>query len=135
MESTGNRNSWRKAIRGFRRSGTGSVALEYGIAVLVLLSLLLGIVDMGRLLWTFATLSRAAEAAARCGVVNTVACGTSAQIQQNAVAQAWGLPVTSSVFSVSNPSCGMSVSASYTFTFFTPGFGTVTLNPSACFPQ
>ncbi len=114
---------------------SGSVGLEYGIGLLVLLSFILGTVDLGRLLWTSATLARATEAAARCGVVNTTACGSTSQIQQDAVAEAWGLTVTSSAFTVSTQSCGLSVSASYSFTFFTPGLSSVTLNPAACFPQ
>jgi len=113
----------------------GSISLEYAIILPLLLLFILGIVDVGRLLWTFATLSRATEAAARCGVVNASTCGTASQIQQDAITEAWGLPVTASTFAVSVQSCGLYVSANYSFTFFTPGFGPVAVNPAACFPQ
>ena len=114
---------------------SGSVALEYGIILPVVFVLVLGTIDLGRLIWTAVTLSRAIEAAARCGSVNTNLCGTASQIQQDAVSEAWTLTVTSSNFAVASQACGLNVSASYTFTFFTPGLGSVTLNPAACFPQ
>jgi len=88
--------------------------------------------DAGRLLWVYTTLYRAAEAAARCAAVNTTVCGTASQIQNSAAAQAWGMTVSPALFSVSNPSCGVQVSASYSFKFYTPGFSSITLAPSAC---
>jgi Flp pilus assembly protein TadG len=111
----------------------GTTALEFGIILPVLLLFLLGIIDIGRLLWTYSTLYHACESAARCAAVNTVACGTTAQIQSNAAAQSWGMTVAPATFSVSNPSCGVQVAASYSFRFNTPGFGSITLAPSACF--
>ncbi len=110
----------------------GATALEYGIILPVLLLLLLGIMDAGRLLWVYTTLYRSAEAAARCAAVNTTVCGTATQIQNDAAAQAWGMTVAPGVFSVSNPSCGVQVTASYSFKFYAPGFGSITLAPSAC---
>lgn len=111
----------------------GTAALEYGIILPVLFLFLLGIIDMGRLMWVYSTLYRAVEAAGRCAAVNASLCGTASQIQSDAAAQAWGMTLSPGVFSVSNPSCGMQVSASYSFKFYTPGLGTVTLAPSACF--
>ncbi len=48
------------------------MAVEYGIILPVLLMLMLGIIDTGRLIWTQTTLDRAVEAAARCGAVNVI---------------------------------------------------------------
>jgi Flp pilus assembly protein TadG len=101
----------------------------------VLLIFVLGIMDAGRLLWIYSTLYRAVEAAARCAAVNATACGTSTQIQNDAVQEAWGLKMSPASFSVSNPSCGVQVSSTYTFTFYTPGFGSVPLAMSACVPM
>ncbi len=42
----------------------------------VLLLFLLGIIDTGRLLWTYATLYRASEAAARCAAIHAANCTT-----------------------------------------------------------
>ena len=65
---------------GSLRSRRGSVAVEYAFILPVLLLFVLGIMDTGRLIWTYATLNRAAEAAARCASVDTATCGTVAQI-------------------------------------------------------
>ncbi len=115
-------------------SRRGTTALEYGIIAPVLFAFLLGIMDMGRLMWIYAGLYRGVEAAARCAAVNTTACATTAQIQAVAAAAVWGTTISSSVFSVSTAaSCGIQVSASYSFKFYTPGLSTITLAPSACF--
>jgi uncharacterized membrane protein len=124
-----------RRVRRASFSQRGSASLEYCIVLPVLLLFILGTIDMGRLIWASATLSRAVHAAARCGVVNALLCGTAGQIQADAVSETWALAVTASTFSVATGTCGLSVSASYTFTFFTPGMSNVTLNPAACFPQ
>jgi Flp pilus assembly protein TadG len=115
------------------RTKRGTAAIEYAIILPVLLLLLLGIMDLGRLMWIYTGLNRGVEAAARCGAVNTNACATTAAVQAVAAAEVWGATVPSSVFTVSTASCGMQVSASYNFTFFTPGVSAITLAPSACF--
>ena len=114
----------------------GTTALEYGLVAPVLFLFLIGIMDMGRLMWMYAGLYRGVEAAARCGAVDTATCGTTAEIQSVAAAAVWGATVSSPVFTVSTAaSCGVQVTASYSFQFYTPGFSTITLAPSACFPS
>jgi hypothetical protein len=106
-----------------------------------MLLLILGIMDAGRLLWTYTTLYRATEAAARCAAINTIDCGTATQIKNRAVVEAWGLNVDAAAFTVSTQACGVQVHANYDFTFVIPGLGdvaplgTVTLNATACYPQ
>jgi Flp pilus assembly protein TadG len=119
----------------------GNVAVEYGLVLPVLLLFVLGIMDTGRLLWTYTTLHRAVEDAARCGAVNTSVCGTTAQIQTYAAAAAWGVPITSSGFTVATATCGVQVRATYAFTSIIPWFAataapssTLTLTPTACYP-
>lgn len=117
-----------------------SVALEYGLIAPLLLVLVLGIIDTGRLLWTYTTLYRATEAAARCGAINTTTCATATQIKAYAVAEAWGLTIDASAFTVAAQSCGLQVSASYDFNSIIPGFtlvapiGLITLQAKACYP-
>ncbi len=123
------RRSW------FRLDKRGTTAIEYALILPAFLLFLLGILDTGRLLWNYTTLYRATQAAARCGAVNVTDCGTTAQIQNEAVAEAWGMTVTTSMFTVTNPTCGVRVSATYTFTFTIPGFSAITLNPIACHPK
>jgi Flp pilus assembly protein TadG len=124
----------------------GTVAIEYGLILPAMLLFTLGIMDTGRLLWTYITLSRAAEAAARCGAVNTTTC-PAASIPAYAAAQAWGInDVTAADFTATTPACGVQVAATYTFTFITPWFPsfsasapfgapTMTLNATACYPK
>ena len=124
----------------------GTVAIEYGLILPVMLLFTFGIMDAGRLLWTYITLTRATEAAARCGAVNTTTCPASS-IPAYAVAQAWGLnDVTAADFTATTPACGVQVQATYTFQFIVPWFPkfgsssapfgatTMTLNATACYP-
>lgn len=118
-----------------------SVALEYGLIAPMLLVLVLGIIDTGRLLWTYTTLYRATEAAARCGAINATTCATATQIKAYAVTEAWGLTIDASAFTVATQSCGLQVSASYDFSSIIPGFdlvapiGLITLQTRACYPS
>ncbi len=118
----------------------GSVALEYGLIAPLLLVLVLGIIDTGRLIWIYTTLTRATEAAARCGAINPIRCATAPQIQSYAVAEAWGMTVDPSAFQVATPACGLEVRATYNFTSIVPGFdrvapqGLITLQATACYP-
>jgi Flp pilus assembly protein TadG len=116
----------------------GSVAIEYALILPALLLFVIGIMDTGRLIWTYTTLSRAAEAAARCAAINTTDCGTASQIKSYAAAQAWGLTITAAAFTVTTETCGIQVKGTYDFTFvipaFTATFGTITLNATACYP-
>ncbi len=129
----------RHFLHGKYMGSSGTTALEYGIILPILLLFILGIIDTGRLIWTYTTLYRATEAAARCGAINANStinvCSTTSQIQQAAVNEAWGLTVAASAFTVTTPTCGLRVTANYTFQYYTPGFTTITLVPTACFPS
>jgi Flp pilus assembly protein TadG len=118
----------------------GAVAVEYALILPMLLLFVIGIIDVGRLLWTFTTLNRAAEAAARCGAVNSIDCGTAAAIQNHAVDEAWGMNIAAAAFAVTTPACGVQVTGTYDFVFAIPALatttplGTVTLKATACYP-
>jgi hypothetical protein len=126
-------------------SQRGTVAIEYGLILPAMLLFTFGIMDTGRLLWTYITLTRATEAAARCGAVNNTT--TCPSIPAYAVDQAWGInDVTAANFTQSTPACGVQVAATYTFTFITPWFSsfgssapfgapTMTLNATSCYPK
>jgi len=117
----------------------GTVALEYAFGLAALLLLTLGIMDCGRLIWTYATLYRASEAAARCAVVNQAQCGSDAQIAKFAATQAYGLSIDASAFAVSAPQCGTMIAARDTFVFTLPwliaGPDSIILTTSACYPR
>jgi len=121
----------------------GAVAIEYAFVLPALLLFMLGIFESGRLFWTYTTLYRAVEAAARCGAVNTTLCATTSQIQSYAVTQAYGLTVTASAFTAATAACGLLVTVSTPFTLVIPwvtagtpsgAFNVITLTASACYP-
>jgi Flp pilus assembly protein TadG len=120
-----------------RRSGSGgSVAIEYALVLPVLLVMVLGLIDVSRLLWNQTTLDRAVEASARCAAINATLCGTSVQIKDYAVTQAFGLKVTTAMFTVSKPACGQTVQASMPFQLIIPWLArtSLTLTATSCYP-
>lgn len=123
------------------RSRRGAAAIEYALLLPVLLLIVLGIIDAGRLLWVYTTLNRAAAAAARCAVVNASECSSEPQIKSRVVAEAWGLGISPAAVAVTTAACGVQVSANYDFAFIIPGLGaisplgTITLRATACYPQ
>src|SRR5580698_2623037 len=104
------------------QSTRGTTAVEFGIILPVLLMFILGLVDCGRLVWTYTTLMDAVETASRCATVNTTTCGTAAAIQSYAAGQAWGLGLGSSAFAVTTVTCGTQVVGTFVFTFAIPWF-------------
>jgi Flp pilus assembly protein TadG len=118
----------------------GSAAIEYALILPAVLMVIFGLMDTGRLLWSYTTLSRAVEAAARCAAINTTRCGTASQIQTFATAEAWGMTIAASAFAVTTETCGIKVTGSFPFEFVMPGFnvvvpsGTITLTASSCYP-
>ena len=143
-----------------RTSGTaGTVAIEYGLVLPAMLLLTLGTIDLGRLLWTDITLSRAADAGARCGAINAniancFGCSAAVSIPDCAAKQASGATsiFTAGNFVASKAACGLELTntnekvvGTYTFTFLVPWFPqfgstapfgapTLTLTATACYP-
>ena len=122
-----------------RHRERGAAAIEYALILPALLLFVIGIIDTGRVIWTYTTLSRAAEAAARCAAIDTTQCGTVAQIQSYAVSQAFGLTIDAGAFTVTTEACGIQVKGAYTFTSAIPAFtdvmGTIPLTATACYPS
>lgn len=120
----------------------GAVAIEYAIILPVLLILLLGVMDLGRLFWSYATVANAAQTAARCFAIKATACQTATATQNYAATQAYGIAISASAFTVTTPACGVQVAASYAFNFVVPWFyvipfggsNTITLSTTTCYP-
>ena len=119
------------------RDRTGATAVEFALTVLPLLLLLCGIPEFGRLLWTQTTLHFAVEAAARCGSIDAVQCGSTGAVQNFAAAHAVGIGLSPAAVAVTAASCGTAVSASYPFQFVVTGFFpyAITLTAQTCFPK
>lgn len=126
-----------RAARLFDRGRSrGTVAIEFALLLPALLLFILGIADVGRLIWTQTTLDRAVEAAARCAVIDSTTCGTAALTQTYAAGQAFGLTIASTAFTVTTPSCGIQVAVSMPFTLIIPWLTTssIALAATACYP-
>ncbi len=131
-------------MAGNDHSRRGAEALEFAIVLPVLMTVLLGVVDIGRLLWSNTMLAHAVEAAARCAAVDAITCGSTTTTQSYGVNQAWGLNLTSSAFAVTAPVCGSQVVGTMTFSFVIPWFYVVrpfgasnamTLTATSCYPS
>lgn len=125
----------------------GAAAVEFAIALPVLLVFTLGLLDCGRLVWNQTMLSHAVEAAARCGAISAPTCGTTAATRIYAANQATGMGLTAAAFTATASSAcavqvtGMKVTGTMGFTFFVPWFygggppgNAMTLNATACYP-
>jgi Flp pilus assembly protein TadG len=125
-----------KAMKTFL-DDTGTAAIEFAITSSVFIMLLVGIAEGGYALWVQLGIQHGAEMAARCATVNTTTCGTSDAIKTYAAAQSYGVSPPTSTFTVTTPSCGNQVAASYTYTFLSAFFShtSATLTGRACFPK
>jgi Flp pilus assembly protein TadG len=115
---------------------SGATALEFALCAPAFFALVMGIVELGLMVWMQLALQQGVEAAARCASINKNACANTGQIQAYASAQSYGLSPPSSTFTVSAASCGNQVQASYTPSYL-PGFPipAQTLTAQACFPS
>jgi Flp pilus assembly protein TadG len=116
---------------------SGASAIELGLCLTVFLGLILGVVNIARVLWVVGSLHFAAESAARCASANTTTCGSASAIQSYALNQYHGESLGSTnPFTYSATGCGNTVSASYTYSLSIPFFGTYSLPlaATACFP-
>jgi Flp pilus assembly protein TadG len=119
----------------FRIDISGATALEFALCAPAFFMLVLGIVQLGLLVWMQLALQQGVEAAARCASINKNSCSTTSQIQSYASTQSYGLTPPASTFTVTAPACGNMVQASYTPSYL-PSFPipTRTLTAQACFP-
>jgi Flp pilus assembly protein TadG len=123
------------ALRAPTEDIRGSVAIEFALTAIVFLLFLFGIIETGRAMWLQSALNYSVAEAARCASINPTLCGTTSQIQSYAGDQS-GAGFDSSVFSVSTPSCGTQVSASYPLNLTIPTLAiSVTLTAQACYPS
>jgi len=116
---------------------TGTAAIEFAMTSWVYVMLLMAIIEGSFALWIQAGIQHGSEMAARCASVDHNNCASTSAIQTYAAAQSYGLNPPTSTFTVTTPTCGYRVSASYTLTYLTHFFNpsSVTLTGSSCFPK
>lgn len=125
----------RQPFKQLTEARQGATAVEFALVAPVLFLIIFGGVEFGELLWTQSALHFAVQEAARCASVTPATCGTAAQIATFAANETTGLSISSSAFTVTTPSCGHQVSASYPYTFIASGLlpFSPTLTAQACF--
>jgi len=130
--------SWRR-LRANRR---GTVAIEFGFALPVLILLTVGLIDVSRLLWSSSTIENAAAEGARYAIVNgsdSLSPATAGDIENFVRAQAVGVPATALNVDVSwypnnHPGSRVVVALAYTHDFLIGaliGLDPVTINKTS----
>ena len=117
------------------RDCRGVAAVEFAICAPILLVVIFGVIELGRIMWTQNALHYSVQEAARCMTIDTTICTTPTTTKSFAAARS-GVPnIPTSTFTVANASCGNQVSASYPFPFISAEFNlSITLSASSCFP-
>src|SRR5690349_7869400 len=101
-----------KLVRALARSRSGHAAVEVGFIASAMLMFILGIAEVGRVMWLQNALDYSVVEAARCISNSPSTCSSASQTQSFAASQS-GAGFTSSVFTVTTASCGNKVTASY----------------------
>ena len=123
------------ALRAPTRDCRGSAVIGFALTAIPLLLFMFGIIEFGRAMFLQSALDYSVAEAARCASINPTLCGTVSQIQSYAGSRS-GTGFASSVFSVTTPSCGNQVSASYPLTLTIPTMSvSMTLSAQACYPS
>ena len=138
MRTKPSRGALRTLLRWVLRDTAGHAELEFIVGASVILMLIFGTIDVGRLLWLYGSLQFAVERAARCASIGSSSCLTASAIQSYALSQVVGQPtLTSSAFAVTYPSCGVQVAATTTFSYFPSSLlpGSVTVKAQSCRPN
>lgn len=113
------------------RCRRGAAAVEAAFALPLLVLMLTGLVEGGRLAWTRTSLEFAVQEAARQGALDLSRCtsggadpcGALANARNVAAAKASAAGVPASAFTVaSDPACGVRVRAAHRFRFVAAGF-------------
>ena len=113
-----------RPVRSLRRDDRASSGIQFALVLPVFLSMVLGLMDVGRLLWTQNTVAKAAKKAARFAIVNGSTSGvpaTATTITANVAGHLAGLsqaPTVTVAWDPDNAPGGLvTVEVSYPFEF------------------
>jgi len=121
-------------VRALARSRSGHAAVELAFIAPAMLMFILGIAEVGRVLWLQNALDYAVVGAARCMSNSPSTCSSTSQAQTYA-ANLSGAGFASSVFTATVASCGNKVTATYPVTLDIPYVNlSATLTSQACYP-
>ena len=121
-------------VRALARSRSGSTAVQMAFVAPAMLMFILGIMEVGRVMWLQNALNYSVVEAARCISNSPSTCGSASQTQSFAASQS-GAGFASSVFTVTTASCGNKVTASYPVMLDIPYVNlSTTLTSQACYP-
>jgi len=98
----------------FWRDRRGASAVEFGLLLPVFVMLILGPISVSQLMFAVNSLHYAVEEAARCGAVNTTACGSLSQTEAFARSRYSG-PKVAATFVATDAGCGRRVRATGAF--------------------
>jgi Flp pilus assembly protein TadG len=129
-----NRSKLMRLLRALAKSQSGNAVVELAFVAPSMLMFILGIMEVGRVLWLQSALDYSVVEAARCLSNSPTTC-TSASATQSFAASEAGAGFTASVFTVTSASCGNKVTASYAMTLNIPYVNwATTLTSQACYP-
>jgi Flp pilus assembly protein TadG len=110
----------RRTLAGLSADRRGAAAVEAAFVLPLLLLLLLGVIEFGRMAWARSSLDFAVQEAARCAVVRTDVCGTPAATAQYAANRLATFKVPAQAFTVTpGLPCGVRVRARYEYRLVT----------------
>ncbi len=132
----------------FWRSSGGATAVEFALVIGPLLLLLVGTIEVGRLMWSGHALDEVAISTARCMGIYAPSCAIDEEIRPDLVtayvanaALSWGIVVASDAINLSTSAgCAVEtgflrVALSMRFDSVLPGLSGMQLNAEACFPS
>jgi Flp pilus assembly protein TadG len=129
-----NHSKLMQLVRALARSRSGHSAVEFAFIAPAMLMFILGIGEVGRVMWLQNALDYAVVGAARCMSNSPSTCSTASQAQSFAASQS-GAGFDTSVFTVTSASCGNKVSATYPVELEIPFVNlSATLTSQACYP-
>jgi Flp pilus assembly protein TadG len=123
-----------RLILALRHNRAGNASVELAFIVPSMILFVIGIIEVGRVMWLQNALNYSVVEAARCLSNNPDQCSSASATQTFAANQA-GAGFDSSVFTVTTASCGNKVTGSYPVTLTIPYMTlSATLTSQACYP-
>jgi Flp pilus assembly protein TadG len=104
-------------LRGLGRNQRGVAAVEFGIIAPIFIAMLVGIVDLGRYMWTLNTMQYAVDQSVRAGVVQKL---TDDEVKNLVKSSLTGLDPAGVTVDVVSGASTLSITADMTYAFLFP---------------